>query len=140
VNGDCTGGWACVTDSQCVEGQTCISGGCVGGGACKKDKHCRAGQVCVNGRCQGPVCTVVTRTTCAPPDEAGTCGPEGSHCVCLQQAGGSRIACSNVDFPNCEATPTCNPGDLPCPAGWLCATNPCCPDAPRCLPPCGVTP
>ena len=140
VNGNCTGGWNCVTDTHCGNGQTCIEGRCQGGGSCTRDSHCRGGQVCIGGICQGPICLAVTRTACA--NEAGTCGPAGSTCVCLQEAGsGGRIACSEVGFSDCNTTPVCDPANPnACPAGWLCANNPCCPDAPRCLPPCGVAP
>lgn len=140
VNGECTGGWACVADSQCVGGQTCISGRCQGGGACANDNHCRSGQRCIGGICQGSICPAVTRTECA--NEPTTCGPAGSTCACLADAGNpGRIACSEVGFADCEATPVCNPANAnDCPAGWLCASNPCCPASPRCLPPCGAAP
>jgi hypothetical protein len=139
VDGACTGGWSCVTDSQCIGGQSCIGGRCTGGGTCANANHCRSGQTCVNGTCQGIICPAVTRTACA--NEPGTCGPVGSACVCLQEAAGSRIACSEVGFSDCSATPVCNPAQPNnCPAGWLCVNNPCCPDAPRCLPPCGTAP
>ena len=138
--GACTGGGLCTTDAQCSNGQTCVNGRCIGGGSCKKNAQCISGQVCMGGKCHYQICPAVTRTECA--NEPGTCGPAGSQCVCLQEAGsGGRVACSDVSYADCTATPVCDPANpATCPAGWLCTNNPCCPGSPRCSPPCGVSP
>lgn len=98
----------CTSNTQCTNGQVCISGTCQ---VCTASTQCSGGQACVTGKCQA--CTADTQCPAGQVCVNGTCQ---APCTSTSCTGGQ--VCIDKKCQKCTA-------DSQCPSGQVCQNGVC---------------
>ncbi len=106
VSGECI--FACESDADCIEGETCVDGECV---ECETDDDCAKGEVCLLGECvpgcesdadcdDGIACT--DRDEC-DTEVTHTCINVTTDCTCATVQDGDACCCTSIGgFGTCS--------------------------------------